>query len=113
MRRIADFIGVNLDDETIARVVQTTTHAEMVKHHSKFDNHSMVKACTALWGDSLTSALPVGRVRKDGGRSGDGRKLPLEVQRRIEQEWQDIITPKLGFNNLQEMREAWKNERKK
>ena len=113
VRRIAKFIGAqHCDDETIARVVQTTTHAEMAKNHSKFDNHSIVKACAPSWGDSVPSKL-VGRVRTDGGRSGDGQKLPVEVQQRIEKEWQDIIMPKLGFNNFQEMREAWKNERKK
>ena len=113
VRRIAKFIGAqHCDDETIARVVQTTTHAEMAKNHSKFDNHSIIKACAPLWGDSVPSKL-VGRVRTDGGRSGDGQKLPVEVQQRIEKEWQDIIMPKLGFNNFQEMREEWKNERKK
>ena len=53
----------------------------------------------------------VGRVRKDGGKSGEGKqKLPIEIQQRIDQMWQEIVTSKLGFQNLQEMREAWKKE---
>ena len=42
VRRIAKFMGVDCDEETIARVVHTTTHAEMVKHHSKFDNQGQI-----------------------------------------------------------------------
>ena len=100
------------DEETIARVVHTTTHAEMVKHHSKFDNHNMIMMITAAFmqGGDPPSEL-TGRVRKDGGRSGDGQKLSLEVQQSINQEWHDIITTKLGFGDLKEMRAAWKNER--
>ena len=53
----------------------------------------------------------VGRVCKDGGKSGEGKqKLPVEVQQRIDQMWQEIVTSKLGFQNLQEMCEAWKKE---
>ena len=53
----------------------------------------------------------VGRVRMDGGKSGEGKqKLPVEVQQRIDQMWQENVTAKLGFQNLQEMCEAWKTE---
>ena len=45
----------------------------------------------------------VGRVRKDGGQSGNGQKLlPMEVQQGIDQEWHDIITTKLGFADIKE-----------
>ena len=110
VRRIAKFMGVDCDEETIARVVHTTTHAEMVKHHSKFDNHNFIGLHAMTYGDDLPSEL-TGRVRKDGGKSGDGQKLlPLEVQQSIDQEWHDIISTKLGFSDLKEMRAAWKKE---
>ncbi|KAL5473288.1 hypothetical protein EMCRGX_G027755 [Ephydatia muelleri] len=103
VKRIAKFMGVDCDEETIARIVHTTTHAEMVKHHSKFDNHNFI---TANPSSELT-----GRVRKDGGKTGDGKKLlPPDVQQSIDQEWQDIITTKLGYGDLNEMRTAWKKE---
>ena len=53
-----------------------------------------------------------GRVRKDGGKSGDGQKLPPEVRQYIKEKWQEIVTEKLGFQNLKEMREAWHKEQK-
>ena len=53
----------------------------------------------------------IGRVRKDGGKSGEGKqKLPVEVQQRIDQTWQEIVTAKLGFKDLKEMREAWETK---
>eukprot|EP00731_Ephydatia_muelleri_P021471 Em0014g62a len=109
VRRIAKFIGVDCDEETIARVVHTTTHAEMVKHHSKFDNHNTIPLRAKMHGDDPPSEF-TGRVRKDRGKSGDGQKLPLEVQQSIDQEWHDIITAKLGFRDLKEMRATLKKE---
>ena len=110
VRRIAKFMGADCDEETIALVVHTTTHAEMVKHHSKFDFHNVILAIAKVLGEDPPSEI-TGRVRKDGGKSGDGQKLlPLEVQRRIDQEWHDIITTKLGFGDLKEMKAVWKNE---
>ena len=39
---IAKFIGIDCDETLLARVVHTTTHAEMVLgHHSKFDTHHL------------------------------------------------------------------------
>ena len=110
VRRIAKFIGVYCDEETIARVVHTTTHTEMVRHQSKFDFHNIIVALAKQLGDDPPSEA-VGRVRKDGGQSGNGQKLlPMEVQQGIDQEWHDIITTKLGFADIKEMRAAWNKE---
>ena len=110
--RIAKFMGVDLDEDAIARVVHTTTHAEMVRHHSKFSSrrHTIMVA-KKIGEESPSQSEFVGQVRKDGGKSGEGKqKLPVEVQQRIDQMWQEIVTAKLGFKNLQEMREAWRKE---
>ena len=111
VHRIAKFIGVDCDEDTLARVVHTTTHAEMARNHRKFDTHAIAMHIAQKAGDTL---LPVNerveRVRKNGGRSGDGRRLPAEIQQRVDKLWLDIVTPKLGFSNLQEMREAWHKE---
>ncbi|KAL5489215.1 hypothetical protein EMCRGX_G018283 [Ephydatia muelleri] len=109
VRRIAKFIGVDCDEETFARVVHTTTHAEMARHSSKFDVHNLVSFWAKMYGDDPPSEFN-GRVRKDGGRSGDGQKLSREMQERIDLEWYDIITAKLGFRDLKEMRATWKKE---
>ena len=111
VRQIAKFIGVDCNEDTIARVVHTTTHTEMARHHKKFDSGIVSAEIAKKSGDTL---LPenerVGRVRKNGGKSGDGRQLPAEIQQHVDQLWLDIVAPKLGFGDLQEMREAWHKE---
>ena len=114
VRRIAKYLGVELDDDAIARVVHTTSHAEMSRHASKFNLSKVAKKMSEMIGEELETDSEdfVGRVRKDGGKSGEGKqKLPVEVQQCIDQMWQEIVTSKLGFKNLQEMHEAWKKER--
>ena len=110
VKRIAKFVGV---EDAIARVVHTTSHAEMSRHASKFDTRKFASKMTEKFGEEPVPENEfVGRVRKDGGKSGEGKqKLPVEVQQRIDQMWQEIVTLKLGFQNLQEMCEAWKKER--
>ena len=112
VRRIARYMGVDCDEDAIARVVHTTSHAEMSRHASKFDTRKFATKMTEKFGEApVAEGEYVGRVRKDGGKSGEGKRvLPAEVQQQIEQLWQRVVTSKLGFKNLQEMREAWKKE---
>ena len=112
VHQIAKYMGVELDKDAIARVVHTTTHVEMVRHHSKFSSRRHTIMVAKKIGEEPPSQSEfVGRVRKDGGKSGEGKqKLPVEVQQCIDQMWQEIVTSKLGFQNLQEMQEAWKRE---
>lgn len=111
VRRIAKFIGVECSDEVIAHVIHTTSHAEMAKHSSRFDAHKIIEFIAKKIGEKPeTGDDAVGCVRKDGGKSGEGKSLPANVLEHIEQNWQDIVTAKLGFRNLKEMRDAWRNE---
>ena len=112
VRRIAKFVGVDLDEDAVACVVHTTSHAEMSRHSSKFDVRKYFLMVTEKIGEEpLPESECVGRVRKDGGKSGQGKeKLPVEVQQRIDQMWQEIVTSKLGFQDLKEMRDTWKKE---
>ena len=109
--RIAKFMGVKCDDIN-ARIVYTTTHAEMARHHSKFGVRRFTTVIAENLGESPPPEdEPVIRVRKDGGKSGEGKeKVPVDLQQRIDQMWQEIVTAKLRFNDLKEMREAWKKE---
>ena len=112
VRRIAKFIGVNCSEEVISRVVFTTTHAEMARHHSKFDSYFIVLKIAELVGDDPPTES-VGRVRKGGGKSGEGKNaLPLDVKQQLEKEWEEIVTAKLGFKDCKEMWQAWKSERR-
>ena len=110
VRRIAKYMGVDCDEDTIARVVHTTSHAEMSKIGSKFRAQRTANTIAEKLGEPMPT-VSVDRVRKGGGRSGDGHQLPPEVIEHIDQLWREIVTSKLGFENLKEMRKEWKRER--
>ncbi len=109
VRRIAKFIGIDVDEDAITRVVHTTTHAEMVRHHSKFDSRRYAALIAKRIGETETPAT-VDRVRRGGGRSGEGQTLPSEIKQHVDQVWQEIVTSKLGFQDMNEMRLAWRRE---
>ena len=110
VRRIASFMAVDCSEEVIAKVVHTTTHAEMARHHSKFMSKVNAKRFANALGD-IAPCEQSGRVRKDGGNSGEGeRSLPGELKQQIEKEWKELVWAKLGFKDLNEMRLAWRKE---
>ena len=112
VRRIAKHIGVDLTEDEIARVVHTTTHTEMSRHASKFNTQKVTAMMSKAIGEEpLPEGEMVGRVRKDGGKSGQGKEqLSPEILQQIDQMWQELVTSKLGFKDLNEMRKAWKKE---
>ena len=113
VRRIAKHMGVDCSEDEVALVVHTTSHAEMSRHAAKFNTRKFVSNLKEMIGEEpVPESEFVGRVRKDGGVSGQGKQqLPPVIQQRIDQMWQAIVTSKLGFQNLQEMREAFQKER--
>ena len=111
VQRIAKFTGIECSETVLERVVHTTTHSEMVRHHSKFASRTLSAMFAKMFEEEPPTNLS-GRVRRGGGKSGDGKALPPEVQQKIEEKWKDIVTVKLGFQNLKEMRDAWRKEQK-
>ena len=110
VRRIASFMAVDCSEEVIAKVVHTTTHTEMARHHSIFVSKVIPSQIATALGD-IAPPKQSGRVRKDGGNSGEGeRSLPGELKQQIEKEWKELVWAKLGFKDLNEMRLAWRKE---
>ena len=109
VRKIAKFIGIECSEELLERVVHTTTHREMARHSHKFSSPFVLAKHLKDFGERPPAEI-VGKVRRDGGRSGDGKKLPVEVQRYLEEKWTEVVTAKLGFKTLKEMRDAWRKE---
>ena len=96
VRRIAKFIGIECDEALLARVVHTTTHAEMVRHHSKFDTRNSSIMLAKKFGEEPPTEFS-GRVRKDGGKSGDGQNLPPEVRQYIKKNGKKSLQQNLDF----------------
>lgn len=56
-----------------------------------------------------------GKVRRSGGRSGDGMiygdtSVTRDIHRRLDMQWQQIVTHQLGFKSLRDMRRQWHME---
>lgn len=99
IRRIADFIGVPLDDELLAITLEHSSMPFMLKHKDRFDDAMMRKASEDLVN------LPLGsdssKVRK--GEAGSGVALSAETVAMFNQKWHDEITSALGFETYQDL----------
>ena len=109
VRRIAKFIDIECSEEILKQVVHTTTHAEMSRHSTKFASLAAIEFHAKKFGEKPPTEI-VSKVRTSGGRSGDGQALPVETQQYIEEKWTEIVTAKLGFKSLKEMRAALHKE---
>lgn len=101
-----------MDDATVAKVVETTTHQCMssADHHARFDDHRIARAFAEIndlpWPRELT-----GKVRKTGGKSGEGSaKLAHAHRDAFAKAWSKVVSARLGFKDLRAMRAAWKKE---
>ena len=111
VRRIAEFINVDCSEEVLARVVHTTSHAVMAQQSSKFNSSNHIAVIAKALGESVSSDEEfVGRVRKDGGGSGDGQSLPVDIQQQIDMLWQEIVTRSIGFKTYSELHCVWQSE---
>ena len=52
--RIAKFMGVDCNEEEVALMVHTTSHAEMSRHAIKFDRCKIVSKLSENWGGTST-----------------------------------------------------------
>lgn len=97
--RIAQFIGVPLDDELMDITLEHSSLPFMLEHKDRFDDAMMRKLSEDVAG------LPAGgdssKVRE--GKAGSGEAFSSETQRQFAQKWQDEITSTLGFETYQDL----------
>lgn len=104
VRRIAKFIGIDLhvDEAAIGHAVHTTTHAEMLQHHSKFDSRRYATILAKRFGETLIpESEHTGRVHRGGGRSGEGQKLPSEIKQRVDRGMAGNCDIKIGISRYE------------
>lgn len=101
-----------MDEGTVAKVVETTTHTSMASadHHARFDDHRIARAFAEINGLAWPREL-TGKVRKTGGKSGEGKAMLPRVHRdEFARAWSKVVSARLGFEDLRAMRAAWKKE---
>ena len=79
VRQIAKFMGVELDDAAVARVVHKTSHAEMSQHASKFDIRNIALTITEKIGEEANELKSlVECVRMVGSQGRESRSSQLK-----------------------------------
>ena len=110
IRRVADFVGVALDDELLGLVERNASFDFMLTHKDRFDDKLMRERSERL------SGLPPGsdsaKVRK--GEVGEHRQeLSPEIIAGLDAIWQREITPHTGFAHYEDLAAAlsWDGKR--
>ena len=103
IRRVAAFIGIELDEELLAIVSRQSSFAFMLAHKDKFDDKLMRERSERLVG------LPLGsdsaKVRK-GEVGGHRHELSPEISAGLDAIWQREITPRFGFGSYEDLAAA-------
>lgn len=103
VQTIADFLGIDLDEELFEIVVKQASLEFMWAHKSKFSDPIMLEA-SAKHG-FLPPNDTITKVRN--GRVGDHRtELPVEIGAEMDAIWQEKVAPGTGLASYDALREA-------
>ncbi|MGV0036591.1 MAG: sulfotransferase domain-containing protein [Candidatus Azotimanducaceae bacterium WSBS_2022_MAG_OTU7] len=99
IERIAEFIGVTLDDELL---VLTLTHSSlpfMLEHKDRFDDAMLRKRSEEV--SNLPTGSDSAKVRE--GKVGARTALSKKTLAMIDETWREQVTPVLGFSSYDEL----------
>ena len=99
IKRIADFIGITLDDELLALTLEHSSLPFMLKHKDRFDDALMRRMSEEV--SNLPTGSDSAKVRE--GKVGSRTPLSKKTLTMIDEAWREQITPVLGFNNYDEL----------
>jgi hypothetical protein len=100
VRRVADFIGVPLDEELFALVMRHSSLEFMTEYKDRFDDFLMRQRSEDVCG--LPPGSDSAKVR--AGAVGSRKlELPELIQAELDARWTDEITPHLGFASYDEL----------
>ena len=103
VRTVAEFIGIELDDELFEIVCRQSSLDFMLAHKDRFDDALMRAHSEKIAG--LPAGSDSAKVRV--GVVGQHRyELPPEISAELDQIWREEIEAKLGFENYDALRQA-------
>jgi len=103
VQRVAEFIGVELDDELLEIVVRQSSFEFMAAHKQHFDDHLMRDGRDAARG--LPPDGDSFKVRK--GQVGEYQhELSDEMQAELDGIWRKTLKAQFGFTSYDDLREA-------
>ena len=103
VERVAEFIGVRLDDELREIAIRQSDIEFMKAHQDKFEEHLIRKHRSAAMG--LPSDGQLNKVRD--GQVGNGKvKLSEAIRQELDAIWKSEIEPLTGLPTYEELRKA-------
>ncbi|MEM7115798.1 MAG: sulfotransferase domain-containing protein [Chloroflexota bacterium] len=103
VQRVADFIGVELDDALFELVVHQASFGFMLAHKDRFDDKLLrewSEAYANLPSDSDASKVRAGQV------GSYKRELTAVLQQKLDTIWQQTVQPALGFATYEDFQKA-------
>ncbi len=107
VRRIADFIGCQLNEEQNQRVIHQSSYAFMREHADQFDDHYLIDRRRE------TSGLPPGTVGskvRNQEKRGTIKQLPDHLSDQLDEVWAEEIEAVLGFTSYNDLLTQLDNE---
>jgi hypothetical protein len=101
VERVAEFIGIPLDDELKEIVVRQSDIKFMQAHEDQFEDHIIREKRSAAM------RLPVdGQLSKvrDGQVGCAKLSVPENVKQELDEIWKNEIAPKIGLNSYEDLR---------
>ncbi len=106
IERVADFIGIPLDDELKQIVVKQSDIKFMQEHKHQFEDHIIRKMRGPVMGLPLDGQL--NKVRN--GQVGESKSgVPDEIKKELDDIWHEEITLKIGLNSYEDLRKELVN----
>jgi hypothetical protein len=101
IRRLAEFIGIPLDDELLELTLERTSRSWMLAHKNRFDDALMRQMSETRCG--LPPGSDSAKVRLSDGSHSD--ELPTSIAERIDELWAERISPVVGFADFASLEE--------
>lgn len=99
--RVAEFIGIPLDDELREIALRQSDIKFMQAHENQFEDHILRKTRSAAMKLPMDGQLS--KVR-DGQVGGAKLSVPEHIKKELDVIWQNEIAPKIGLNSYEELR---------
>jgi len=102
IEKVADFIGIPLDEELKEIVTRQSDIKFMQAHKQQFEDHLIRKARSEAMRLPLDGQL--NKVRS--GQVGESKQhVPEEIRKELEAVWQEEIAVKLGVSSYEDLRQ--------
>ena len=111
VERLGRFMGVAPNASLVARVTEQTSHAAMSREHRAFANIAQARNMHRAQNLPFNASSLVGKVRRNGGRAGDGSRLSPAFVDAVRRAWDTHAKPALGFESFSALQTAYTAER--